>query len=215
MTSDWRTAAGSLDSTMDDRGAAGQILVSTASRRLRRELRPLSWMVLEEIALDVIDEDGRLVAYTSARRLAEDLRIDPGTVANALRALRQMGLLTMERTARSVGRFGLAVYVLGTVDGLSVVAPCVRDRNAVEPHRGKSRRAQASTVEPHMAAPHTAEPCVGAAASTEQPPGEPTPDPQVPYAESGLSAGPPNKQRAEVVPEGPAQEALNLGLGSA
>ena len=99
------------------------MLVSRASRRLRRELRPLVWMVLEEIALDAVVADGRLIARTSARRLAEELGIDPGTAAGALRCLREKGVLALERESGVSGRFGLAVYVLQRLDGLAVLTP--------------------------------------------------------------------------------------------
>jgi hypothetical protein len=81
-------------------------------------------MVLEDVALDAVVEGGRLVARTSARRLAEQLGFDPGTAANALAQLRRTGLLALEREPGRAGRFGLAVYVLGDVAGLAVISPC-------------------------------------------------------------------------------------------
>ena len=39
----------------------------------------LAWVTLEEVALDAVAEDGRLVARTSARQVAERLGVDPGT----------------------------------------------------------------------------------------------------------------------------------------
>jgi DNA-binding transcriptional ArsR family regulator len=115
------------------------VLVSRASRGLRRELRPLVWMVLEEVALDAVVADGRLIARTSARRLAEGLGIDPGSAASALRSLRERGVLALERESGVSGRFGLAVYVLHRVDGLAVVtlaggAPGVEEPHVVQPH---------------------------------------------------------------------------------
>jgi hypothetical protein len=86
-------------------------------------------MVLEDVALDAVVEDGRLVARTSARRLAEHLGIDPGTAAKALGQLRRRGLLALEREPGRAGRFGLAIYVLGDVEGLAVFAP-----GAARPH---------------------------------------------------------------------------------
>lgn len=111
-----------------DVAAAPAIVVSTATRGLRRQLRPVAWMVLEEIALDAAIEPGRLVAHTSARRVAEQLGIDPGSAAGALRLLRDRGLVTMELEAGPAGRFGLAVYVLGNLDGLTILAPCAAGR---------------------------------------------------------------------------------------
>ena len=61
-----------------ENGPAGAIIVTTASRPLRRRLRPLAWVALEEVALDAVAEEGRLVARTSARQVAQLLGVDPG-----------------------------------------------------------------------------------------------------------------------------------------
>jgi DNA-binding transcriptional ArsR family regulator len=106
--------------------------MSGECRPLRRRLRPLAWLALEEVALDAVLEDGRLVARTSARRVAELLRVDPGTAAAALRALRQEGVLALEREKGTSGRFGLSVYVLRPIAGFYVVGP-IGDGPAVAP----------------------------------------------------------------------------------
>ncbi len=104
---------------MDD---AGRIVLGPAARELRRALRPIEWVVLEDVALDARrDEAGALVAPTSARRVAEHLALTPGAVARALARLRAAGLLTHTRQAGPAGRFGLSAYVLGAVPGLDVV----------------------------------------------------------------------------------------------
>ncbi len=99
------------------------VVVSTASRTLRRQLRPLVWVALEEVALAAVAEGGRLVARTSARHVADQLGLDPGTAAGALRVLRQRGLLVLEPEKGPTGRFVLSVYVLGSVGGLTVLSP--------------------------------------------------------------------------------------------
>jgi DNA-binding transcriptional ArsR family regulator len=99
------------------------VVVSAASRALRRQLRPLVWVTLEEVALDAVVEGGRLLARTSARQVAERLGVDPGTAAGALRALRRRGLLALERKQGPAGRFGLSVYILGPIAGLTVLKP--------------------------------------------------------------------------------------------
>ena len=114
-----------------ENGPAGAIIVTTASRPLRRRLRPLAWVALEEVALDAVAEEGRLVARTSARQVAQLLGVDPGTAAGALRTLRRHGLLVLEREKGPTGRFGLSVYVLGRVDGLSVGSPRVAEPSPV------------------------------------------------------------------------------------
>ena len=130
---------------------SGVVLLSAECRPLRRALRPLVWVILEEVALDAVVEDGRLVARTSARQVAERLGIDPSTAADALRVLRQRGLVGLEREKGPAGRFGLSVYQLGPVAGLSVVQPCTAEPFMVSP----------SMVQPDMAEPAVASPCVG------------------------------------------------------
>ena len=79
------------------------VVVSVELRPLRRRLRPLAWLALEEVALDAVAEEGRLVARTSARRVAELLGVDPSTAAAALRVLRDQGLVGLEREKRTGG----------------------------------------------------------------------------------------------------------------
>jgi len=99
-----------------------QLLVSAASRALRQQLRALTWVTLEDVALDAVAEDGQLVARTSARQVAEHLRVDPLAVARSLKVLRDRGLVRLEPDRAAIGRrFGLWVYVLGSVPGLTVV----------------------------------------------------------------------------------------------
>jgi hypothetical protein len=98
------------------------ILLSPECRSLRCSLRPLDWVILEDVALDAVDEDGQLVSRTSARRVAEHLRVDPLAVARALKVLRNRGLVSLEPDRADIGRrFELWVYVLGPVSGLTVL----------------------------------------------------------------------------------------------
>ena len=132
----------------------GAVVVSVRARRLRKELRPLVWVTLEEVALDAVFENGRLVARTSARLIADRLGVDPGTAAGALRTLRRRGLVAFERESGPAGRFGLSVYVLGDISGLKVFSradcPCLAAAWPEEPDK-KS---------PELASPSTEEPCV-------------------------------------------------------
>jgi DNA-binding transcriptional ArsR family regulator len=122
-------------------GAA--FVVSVASRALRRQLRPLAWVILEEVALDAVVEDGRLVARTSARQIADRLGINPSTASEALRVLRDRGLISCCREKGLGGRFGLSVYQLGPVTGLSVIEP-----QMAVPHVASPTVPQPSVVEP-------------------------------------------------------------------
>ena len=57
----------------------------------------MTWAVLEAVALEATGHGDEMVAYTSARRLAALLGLDPGTAANALRLLRRRDLVELRR----------------------------------------------------------------------------------------------------------------------
>jgi DNA-binding transcriptional ArsR family regulator len=141
------------DADRDEPEPVGTVLLSAESRALRRRLRPLAWMALEEVALDAVVVDGRFVARTSARRVAELLQVDPGSAARALRVLREHGLVALEREKGPAGRFGLSVYVLGTIAGLRVLRP-----GAVAPRRALPSLQEAH--EGHTAAAFAEKPCL-------------------------------------------------------
>lgn len=123
--------------------------INPGVRALKRELGPLAWAVLEDVAFDATDEAGRMVAATSSRRVAENLGVTPGTAARALRRLRSAGLVAYARLDGAAGRFGLGVYVLTPPPGVEVLGatetaipclvrpcpgePCVADRPRVKP----------------------------------------------------------------------------------
>ncbi len=69
-------------------GVERGVVVWSHARDLLHVFRPQVWVVLQDLALDAEWHDGRLTASSSARLVAEHLRIDPGTAATALRALR-------------------------------------------------------------------------------------------------------------------------------
>ena len=137
----------------------GRIVVGPGCRELRRALRPIEWVVLEDVALDARpDGAGAVVAPTSARRVAEHLGLTPGAVARALARLRAVGLLTHARQAGPAGRFGLSAYVLGPVPGLDVVDPVDAPEDA----------------RPRLAPPHLDAPrAVGAHMGGAEVPGDP------------------------------------------
>lgn len=77
---------------------SGRIVVEAEARPLRRVLSATAWVVLEEVALCAEPGgDGRLLAATSARQVADGLAIDAGTAAGALRQLRRRGIVALER----------------------------------------------------------------------------------------------------------------------
>lgn len=97
------------------------VLLGPESRDLRRGLRAVEWVVLEDVALDAVLDNGRAVATTSARRVASNLGIDPGTASSALRRLRALGLVEHDAADGTAGRFGLSVYVLVPTPGIELV----------------------------------------------------------------------------------------------
>jgi DNA-binding transcriptional ArsR family regulator len=139
-------------------------VLSAECRVLRRVLRPLVWVTLEEVALDATPQGGRLVAPTSARQVAERLGIDPGTAAAALRVLRERGLVELEREKGPAGRFGLSVYTLRPIAGLTVVLPRAGRPRVVSPPL-----AQPATVSPALVGPYvdTAPPSHSASTDAE------------------------------------------------
>jgi len=126
-----------------------RVVLTSASRELRRQLSPTVWAVLEEVALDASGELDVLVAATSSRRVAAQLGLAPSTAANALLQLRRRNLLRLQQRGGEAGRFGLAVYTLGSVPGLLI------EPGTDRPH----------TVPPHMADEATAAPADDAGAS--------------------------------------------------
>ena len=114
------------------------IVVRPLARAVMRALRPAVWPVLLDVALDAEWRDGRLVASTSARLVAEHLRIDPGTAAAGLRVLREHGLVELAQASGADGRFGLAVYTLNLPDGIEVWGPHADPAHTVQPHTEKA-----------------------------------------------------------------------------
>ena len=115
-------------------GAERGVVVWSHARDLLRVFRPQMWVVLQDLALDAEWRDGRLVASSSARLVAEHLHIDPGTAAAALRALRDRGVAELCQTSGAAGRFGLASYTLRLPPGLEIVPPPWGSPLTGEPH---------------------------------------------------------------------------------
>jgi DNA-binding transcriptional ArsR family regulator len=176
------------------------ILLSAECRALRRTLRPLVWVILEEVALGAVLEDGRLLSRTSARQVAEHLAVDPGTAATALRALRERGLVALQRETGPGGRFGLSVYDLAPVAGLSVVRPCTAQPLVASPRVGvTSVVSSAPDGRPERPAAGTA----GAGSAASPSAAAPAPD-RRPGHGATSSARPPQSPRQTTFDLGPA-----------
>lgn len=99
----------------------------------------MAWTVLEDLALDAVTDDTGVRARTSARRVAEHLDVQPGTAARALARLRDEGLVSLAREVGPAGRFGLSVYRLVAIPGLTftdLAPPRVDPPVTAGPHVG-------------------------------------------------------------------------------
>jgi len=90
--------------------------------------------VLEEVVLDAVVDGDLRAAATSARRIAAQLELDPGTVATALRLLRSRRILELERSPGPAGRFGLASYLVVCAPGVRLLPPCGDPPPVVAPY---------------------------------------------------------------------------------
>lgn len=142
--------------------------------------------------------------------------MDPGTAAGALRVLRRKGLLLLEREHGPTGRFGLSVYVLGPLAGLTVRPPRVAEPVA-RPSWEKPRRVNAGpeaadtdgrqpgrpgAAEPCPVQPHVEEPGAGMDGPTK------TATARLSVTETATTAA------TLATPQCPGQTALDLGLAS-
>lgn len=169
------------------------VIVWSHARDLIHVFRPQVWVVLQDLALDAEWHDGRLVASSSARLVAEHLQIDPGTAATALRTSRDRGVAELCRTSGAAGRFGLAVYTLRLPPGLEVLSPRVNSPRAERP----------CTDIPDTVNPLMEEPCTGTASTV-------TPSRKVTTSED-TPARP--RRRREASPGHWSQGTLDLGTG--
>jgi hypothetical protein len=109
----------------DAAAIARGVVVWSHARQHVRTFRPQAWVVLQDLALDAEWIDGRWVAPSSARLIADHLRIDAGIAAAALGQLREGGVAELTEASGSAGRFGLASYTLRLPSGVDVVSPCL------------------------------------------------------------------------------------------
>ena len=131
-------------------GAERGVVVWLHARDLLRTFRPQMWVVLQDLALDAEWRDGRLVASSSARLVAEHLHIDPGTAAAALRALRERGVAELCQTSGAAGRFGLASYALQLPPGLEIVPTQLEAPHTGEPLMDNPHADKPIAPKPHI-----------------------------------------------------------------
>jgi predicted transcriptional regulator len=126
--------------------------VFQSSRLVKQAVGLTAWGILEDIALDaILDAEGRLVAETSARRIADNLGINKETVTRHLARLRDYGFVLHEEVRhRGSGRYDTARYVLDPSACLERFtttpprrqgarsAPCTENPVTVKPVSGKA-----------------------------------------------------------------------------
>jgi DNA-binding transcriptional ArsR family regulator len=88
--------------------------VFPSSRAVKRAVGLAAWAILEDIALDArLDDDGRLVAETNVRRIADNLGIGKNAVSRHLARLREYGFVIHEELRDpGSGRYEVSRYVL-------------------------------------------------------------------------------------------------------
>jgi hypothetical protein len=108
---------------------ASGVLVTAGARELCRAVGTTAWAVLCDLALDAeadaeADAEGRLVAATNVRRIADHLGISKDTAARALGRLGDAGLVGRQSAPRQSGRFMASDYVvrLGAGAGVALLA---------------------------------------------------------------------------------------------
>jgi hypothetical protein len=99
-------------------GGRDELVLTSASRGLRRSVGPTAWVVLEALTADAVPHGDELVVTTSVRRLADGLGLGRDAVAGAVQALAFAGRLRVETSRDRTGRFGVSRYVVLPGKGL-------------------------------------------------------------------------------------------------
>jgi hypothetical protein len=89
-----------------------ELVLTTASRALRRSVGPTAWVVLEALTADAVRDGDALIVMTSVRRLADALGLGRDAVAGAVQALAFAGRIRVESSRNRSGRFGASRYVV-------------------------------------------------------------------------------------------------------
>ena len=88
-----------------------RLLIGAEAARLRRELGPTAWMVLEELlACSTSSSSGVCRAEVSVRSLGRQLALSKDTVARALGRLSRAGFVAADQSRSTSGAFAVGCY---------------------------------------------------------------------------------------------------------
>lgn len=118
-----RRAAASLDV------ANASIVVGPAAERVRREVGPVGWCVLELlVALPPADDDNQaaVVVGASVRAIASRLGISKDTAQRAMSRLSAAGLLVQSQRRSDIGQYAAGTYRLSIPSTVLAIADARR-----------------------------------------------------------------------------------------
>ena len=142
----------------DDRPDDTVVVMSAASRSLRRALRPLAWVILEDVALDAVPRTAGWWPAPRPARSPSDSESTRGPLPEHCASCVSAGFLVLEREKGPAGRFGLSVYVIGTIPGLTVISPSADRPCTVSSFVVSPLAVLPSAVYPRMDGPHMCPP---------------------------------------------------------
>lgn len=206
--------------------------VLASSRSTKRQVGPLAWILLEELALRAERHTGELLVRTTVRDLAADLMVGKDAVATALGRLVDLGLIRCHARRRA-GRYAGTAYVLdvdacraaglvlGTVDG--VARPCPLPPCPIEPDTAQPAPVDPATTSEarpgHESGPaRRHEPSAQSLFDVPEPPTSPTPSPPSsflrPTSHSDRPSSPSSFLPPSSQPDTSAPEVRSRGVGS-
>ncbi|HEY3486305.1 MAG TPA: helix-turn-helix domain-containing protein [Ilumatobacteraceae bacterium] len=95
-----------------------RVVIGPRAARLRRELGPSGWVVLEELLACSAGPVGDCRADVSVRSLAAGLGLSKDTVARALSRLRRAGLVSPSQSRSASGGFACGSYTIAVPDSV-------------------------------------------------------------------------------------------------
>jgi IclR helix-turn-helix domain len=125
------TATGPVRTQANRQQGPGEVQVTTASRAIRRQVGPLAWAVLEELALTAQPDDRGWITPLGVRAIAAAIGVTKNTAARAVITLRSAGLVTPDRVKTTEGQ-SVSAYRLALPEGIDIPIQA----QAVGPERG-------------------------------------------------------------------------------